>query len=160
MLKMEFIGGGILAAVFKAYAADVQDAVVKSVGRSALRLQREVKQNRLSGRVLGVRTGNLRRSVHQRVNVSGNVVSGEVDTNVRYGIAHEYGFAGSVNVKASLRQVRQAFGKPLKPPRYVRVRAHTRDVKLPERSFLRSALRDLMPKFADDLQKSIGKVLK
>ncbi|EOF8878250.1 HK97 gp10 family phage protein, partial [Neisseria gonorrhoeae] len=43
MLKMEFIGGGILAAVFKAYAADVQDAVVKSVGRSALRLQREVK---------------------------------------------------------------------------------------------------------------------
>ncbi|HGS8527122.1 TPA: HK97 gp10 family phage protein, partial [Neisseria gonorrhoeae] len=142
MLKMEFIGGGILAAVFKAYAADVQDAVVKSVGRSALRLQREVKQNRLSGRVLRVRTGNLRRSVHQRVNVSGNVVSGEVDTNVRYGIAHEYGFAGSVNVKASLRQVRQAFGKPLKPPRYVRVRAHTRDVKLPERSFLRSALRD------------------
>lgn len=160
MLKMEFIGGGILAAVFKAYAADVQDAVVKSVGRSALRLQREVKQNRLSGRVLRVRTGNLRRSVHQRVNVSGNVVSGEVDTNVRYGIAHEYGFAGSVNVKASLRQVRQAFGKPLKPPRYVRVRAHTRDVKLPERSFLRSALCDLTPKFADDLQKSIGKVLK
>ncbi|HFC3493433.1 TPA: HK97 gp10 family phage protein, partial [Neisseria gonorrhoeae] len=30
----------------------------------------------------------------------------------------------------------------------------------PERSFLRSALRDLTPKFADDLQKSIGKVLK
>lgn len=116
MLKMEFIGGGILAAVFKAYAADVQDAVVKSVGRSALRLQSEVVLNRLSGRVLRVRTGNLRRSVHQRVNVSGNVVSGEVDTNVRYGIAHEYGFAGSVNVKASLRQVRQAFGKPLKPP--------------------------------------------
>lgn len=158
MLKMEFIGGGILAAVFKAYAADVQDAVVKSVGRSALRLQSEVMLNRLSGRVLRVRTDNLRRSVHQRVNVSGNVVSGEVDTNVRYGIAHEYGFAGSVNVKASLRQVRQAFGKPLKPPRYVR--AHTRDVKLPERSFLRSALRDLTPKFADDLQKSIGKVLK
>lgn len=111
-------------------------------------------------RVLRVRTDNLRRSIHQRVNVSGNVVSGEVNTNVRYGIAHEYGFAGSVNVKASLRQVRQAFGRPLKPPRYVHVRAHTRDVKLPERSFLRSALRDLTPKFADDLQKSIGKVLK
>lgn len=49
MLKMEFIGGGILAAVFKVYAADVQDAVVKSVGRSALRLQSEVVLNRLSG---------------------------------------------------------------------------------------------------------------
>lgn len=160
MVKVEFIGGDILAAVFKAYAADVQDAVIKSVGRSALRLQREVKQNRLSGQVLRVRTGNLRRSIHQRVNVSGNVVSGEVNTNVRYGIAHEYGFTGNVNVKASLRQVKQAFGKPLKSPRYVHVRAHTRDVKLPERSFLRSALRDLTPKFADDLQKSIRKVLK
>ncbi|KAE9496046.1 hypothetical protein F9Z39_0784 [Neisseria gonorrhoeae] len=53
MLKMEFIGGGILAAVFKAYAADVQDAVVKSVGRSALRLQSEVVLNRLSAGVGG-----------------------------------------------------------------------------------------------------------
>lgn len=160
MLKMEFIGGDVLVALLRAYGDKVQTAIVKSVARSALKLQSEVMENRLSGQVLNVRTGNLRRSIHQRVTNTGSAVIGEVNTNVRYGIAHEYGFAGNVNVKASLRQVKQAFGKPLKSPRYVHVRAHTRDVKLPERSFLRSALRDLTPKFADDLQKSIRKVLK
>lgn len=160
MLNVEFIGGDAIAAVLKAYSDGVQSAVEKSIGRSVLKLQREVMQNRLSGQVLNVRTGNLRRSIHHQVTSSGGLVVGEVNTNVRYGIAHEYGFTGNVNVKASLRQVKQAFGKPLKSPRYVHVRAHTRDVKLPERSFLRSALRDLTPKFADDLQKSIRKVLK
>ncbi|RKV74398.1 MAG: HK97 gp10 family phage protein [Neisseria sp.] len=160
MLKMEFIGGDVLAAVLRSYGDKVQTAIVQSVGRSALRLQREVMQNRLSGQVLNVRTGNLRRSIHQQVTNTGSAVIGEVNTNVRYGKAHEYGFAGTVNVKASLRQVRQAFGRPLKSPRYVQVRAHSRNVRLPERSFLRSALRDMKPMIETDLQKSIEGALR
>ena len=160
MLRMEFIGGDVLAAVLRSYGDKVQTAIVQSVGRSALRLQREVMQNRLSGQVLNVRTGNLRRSIHQQVTNTGGAVIGEVNTNVRYGAAHEYGFAGTVNVKASLRQVRQAFGRPLKNPRYVQVRAHSRNVRLPERSFLRSALRDMKPMIEADLQKSIDGALR
>lgn len=155
MLKMEFIGGDVLAAVLRSYGDKVQTAIVQSVGRSALRLQCEVMQNRLSGQVLNVRTGNLRRSIHQRVTNTGSAVIGEVNTNVCYGKAHEYGFAGTVNVKASLRQVRQAFGRPLKSPRYVQVRAHSRNVRLPERSFLRTALRDLKPEIEADLRNSV-----
>ena len=160
MLKMEFIGGDVLVAVLRSYGDKVQTAIVQSVGRSALRLQREVMQNRLSGQVLNVRTGNLRRSIHQRVTNTGSAVIGEVNTNVRYGKAHEYGFAGTVNVKASLRQVRQAFGRPLKSPRYIQVRAHSRNVKLPERSFLRTALRDLKPEIEADLRNSVERVLR
>lgn len=160
MLKMEFIGGDVLAAVLRSYGDKVQTAIVQSVGRSALRLQREVMQNRLSGQVLNVRTGNLRRSIHQRVTNTGSAVIGEVNTNVRYGKAHEYGFAGTVNVKASLRQVRQAFGRPLKSPRYVQVRAHSRNVRLPERSFLRTALRDMKPEIEADLRNSVKGALR
>lgn len=160
MLRMEFIGGDVLAAVLRSYSDKVQTSIVQSVGRSALRLQREVMQNRLSGQVLNVRTGNLRRSIHQRVTNTGGAVIGEVNTNVRYGAAHEYGFAGTVNVKASLRQVRQAFGRPLKSPRYVQVRAHSRNVKLPERSFLRTALRDLKPEIEADLRNSVKGALR
>ncbi len=160
MLRMEFIGGDVLAAVLRSYGEKVQTAIMQSVGRSALRLQREVMQNRLSGQVLNVRTGNLRRSIHQQVTNTGSAVIGEVNTNVRYGAAHEYGFAGTVNVKASLRQVRQAFGRPLKSPRYVQVRAHSRNVKLPERSFLRSALRDMKPEIEADLRNSVKGVLR
>jgi len=157
---MEFIGGDVLVALLRAYGDKVQTAIVKSVARSALKLQSEVMENRLSGQVLNVRTGNLRRSIHQRVTNTGSAVIGVVNTNVRYGKAHEYGFAGTVNVKASLRQVRQAFGRPLKSPRYVQVRAHSRNVRLPERSFLRSALRDMKPMIETDLQKSIEGALR
>lgn len=161
MLNVEFIGGDAIAAVLKAYSDGVQSAVEKSIGRSVLKLQREVMRNRLSGQVLNVRTGNLRRSIqHQQVTSSGGLVVGEVNTNVRYGVAHEYGFAGTVNVKASMRRIRQAFGRPLKSPRYVQIRAHSRNVKLPERSFLRSALRDMKPKIEADLQKSIKRALR
>ena len=160
MLKMEFIGGDVLAAVLRSYGGKVQTAIVQSIGRSALRLQSEVMDNRLSGQVLNIRTGNLHRSIHQQVTSSGGLVVGEVNTNVRYGVAHEYGFAGTVNVKASMRQIRQAFGRPLKSPRYVQIRAHSRNVKLPERSFLRSALRDMKPEIEADLQKSIEGVLR
>lgn len=160
MLKMEFIGGDVLAAVLRSYGGKVQTAIVQSIGRSALRLQSEVMDNRLSGQVLNIRTGNLHRSIHQQVTSSGGLVVGEVNTNVRYGVAHEYGFAGTVNVKASMRQIRQAFGRPLKSPRYVQIRAHSRNVRLPERSFLRSALRDMKPEIEADLQKSIEGVLR
>jgi len=160
MLKMEFIGGDVLVALLRAYGDKVQTAVVKSVARSALKLQSEVMDNRLSGQVLNIRTGNLHRSIHQQVTSSGGLVVGEVNTNVRYGVAHEYGFAGTVNVKDSMRQIRQAFGRPLKSPRYVQIRAHSRNVKLPERSFLRSALRDMKPEIEADLQKSIEGVLR
>nr|DAN41709.1 MAG TPA: virion morphogenesis protein [Crassvirales sp.] len=160
MLKMEFIGGDVLAAVLRSYGGKVQTAIVQSIGRSALRLQSEVMDNRLSGQVLNIRTGNLHRSIHQQVTSSGGLVVGEVNTNVRYGVAHEYGFAGTVNVKDSMRQIRQAFGRPLKSPRYVQIRAHSRNVKLPERSFLRSALRDMKPEIEADLQKSIEGVLR
>ena len=160
MLRMEFIGGDVLAAVLRSYGDKVQTAIVQSVGRSALKLQSEVMDNRLSGQVLNVRTGNLYRSIHQQVTSSGGAVIGKVNTNVRYGKAHEYGFAGTVNVKASLRQVRQAFGRPLKSPRYVQVRAHSRNVRLPERSFLRTALRDMKPMIETDLQKSIEGALR
>lgn len=160
MLKMEFIGGDVLAAVLRSYGGKVQTAIVQSIGRSALRLQSEVMDNRLSGQVLNIRTGNLHRSIHQQVTSSGGLVVGEVNTNVRYGVAHEYGFAGTVNVKDSMRQIRQAFGRPLKSSRYVQIRAHSRNVKLPERSFLRSALRDMKPEIEADLQKSIEGALR
>lgn len=160
MLKMEFIGGDVLVALLRAYGDKVQTAIVKSVARSALKLQSEVMENRLSGQVLNVRTGNLRRSIHQRVTNTGGAVIGEVNTNVRYGAAHEYGFAGTVNVKASLRQVRQAFGRPLKSPRYIQVKAHSRNVRLPERSFLRTALRDLKPEIEADLRNSVKGALR
>lgn len=113
-----------------------------SVGRLSIKLQRQVSQEKLSGQVLKVRTGRLRRSIAQAVTEEGSRVVGVVSTNVSYAPAHEYGFTGSVSVSAHLRMIMQAWGKPI-APREVQVKSFTRPMKLPERSFLRSALREL-----------------
>jgi len=121
----------------------MQDALNKSVSRMALRLLARVKTDKLSGQVLKVRTGRLRRSINQRVVREGKGVYGYVGTNVEYGRAHEFGFKGAVSVRAQLREVKQAFGKPLQDAKSVFVQSHSHKVTLPRRSFLRSALLEM-----------------
>lgn len=117
--------------------------IVKGVGRIALRLMTRVKGQKLSGQVLNVRTGRLRRSITQRVESSADQISGIVGTNVEYAAIQEFGFKGPVSVKQHLRQIKQVFGRDLKAPVFASVGAHARNVDLPARSFLRTALADL-----------------
>lgn len=124
--------------------------IVKGIGRIALKLMTRVKAQKLSGQVLNVRTGRLRRSVTQRVESGAAQISGIVGTNVEYAPIHEYGFKGSVSVKQHLRQIKQAFGRDLKAPVFASVSAHARNVNLPARSFLRSALADMSSSGAID----------
>lgn len=133
----------------------VRAELVKATGRITLKLMRESVQNKLSGQALKRRTGTLARAVTQspRTYEAGPLIIGTVGVPdikgqggrapVKYGRAHEYGFSGTVTVKEHLRTVKQAFGKPLKTPVRATVKAHSATLNLPERSFLRSALRDL-----------------
>lgn len=133
----------------------VRAELVKATGRITLKLMRESVQNKLSGQALKRRTGTLARSVTQspRTYEAGLLIIGTVGVSdikgqggrepVKYGRMHEYGFSGTVSVKEHLRTVKQAFGKSLKTPVRATVKAHSAKLNLPERSFLRSALRDL-----------------
>lgn len=112
-----------------------------AITRLAIKLQRYVKSDKLSGQVLNVRTGTLRRSIDQIVVDQGDRIIGKVSTNVGYGKRHEYGFTGAETVEAHMREIKKAWGRSI-TPRQVQIREHTRTVNLPERSFLRSALRD------------------
>ena len=159
MLRIELIGGDALVTALRQWTPRLQKEIEASIGRSVLRLQLHIKANKLTGQVLKVQTGTLRRSIDQVVTTSGNSVTGQVDTNVRYGIMHEYGFSGTVQVKAHMREIKQAFGRPLKEPKFVQVRAHSANVNFPERSFLRTALRDLKPDIESDLKASIERAI-
>jgi phage gpG-like protein len=142
------IGGGVESeAVLRkldATALDVRTALRVAIGILVIKLQRNVVRDKLTGQVLKVRTGTLRRSIGVSMNEpGGDKIIGLVSTNLKYAPPHEYGFHGSVNVRAHLREIKQAFGRQLKTPVTVSVGAYSRNVDLPERSFLRSALRDM-----------------
>lgn len=137
---------------FHALPERTRAAVAGSVGRLALLLQRRVMQ-KLSGDVLNVKTGRLRRSIDQVVLRDDAQIVGVVSTNVKYARVHEYGFSGTVNVRDHLRQVKQAFGRPI-AARAVMVTAHTRKANVPEKSFLRSALADMKPQIIEEMRRA------
>ena len=110
-------------------------ALRTEIQRIAVDVTAHVKDQKLSGQVLKVQTGRLRRSINFRVTESATGVQATVGTNVEYARIHEFGFRGSVNIKAHLRK--------LKSGKKAAVRAHSRNVNLPERSFLRSTMREM-----------------
>lgn len=122
---------------------ELKAEVVKATGRIVLRLLTKVKAEKLSGQVLNVRTGRLRRSITQRVEQTEEAVTGVVGTNVDYARRHEFGFTGTENVKEHMRLVKQAFGLPLKHPVWSTVGAHTREANYPPHSFLRASIKEL-----------------
>ena len=176
MIKAEIIGADKVLANMAGIFPRVRAAAKRSITRSLLELVAEVKSNKLSGQVLRNRTGRLRRSIHSSgVKDSGSEISGVVGTNVEYAAAHEYGFTGTVTVKAHMRitkaSMKAAMGfKGLKKSErltYARssgaggatVKSHSRKVNIPERSFLRSALKEMAPGFIARLQADINEVL-
>lgn len=114
------------------------------IAKLTFKLLAKVKQDKLTGQVLNRVTGRLSRSVNADFKDDG--LTGVVGTNVVYGAVHELGL--EVVIKSHMRMMKQAFGRPI-TERLVEVKQHT--VKFPEKSFLRSALKDMGPQIKDAL---------
>jgi phage gpG-like protein len=122
-------------------------------------IQQHVQREKLSGQVLNRRTGILRNSISERVQESTDAISAVVGTNVKYAAAHEYGIQRNVVVSAHYRMQTMAFGKPMKNPREVLVNQHSGYLNLPERSFLRSSLRDKAPQEIERIRVSMAELI-
>lgn len=119
----------------------VKPALFKGMKQAMILAERTAKSPYLSGKALQRRTGRLRGSITNSVSIKGDKVIGAIGTNVIYGRIWELGFKGPVQVMAHAREIRQAFGRPISP-RTIRVGAHTRQVDIIARPFLRPALED------------------
>lgn len=136
----------------------MQTAVHTAITRLTIKMQGMVKADKLSGQVLNVRTGNLRRSVNQKVELdpmAGPI--GTVGTNEVYARPHEMGFKGEVQIREHLRTIKMAWGRTLAEPVTAPVRSHTKQVNLPARSFLRSALEDIRPEIQPTIEREVVK---
>ena len=157
MITAKITKGEDLGKKFRDTIPNIQGGVQKEIMRLALKMTGKV-MGKLSGDVLRVRTGRLRRSIHPEWDFKQGYSGATVGTNVEYAGIHEYGFSGSVLVKSFQREMTKAFGKPISPTQ-VTVRAHTRNINMPERSFLRSTLREMNSEITDSLQVAVTKEL-
>lgn len=147
MISAYMVGHESFTNRLRGLSGNIGSEVEKSFLRVLIKLQRIVK-GKLSDDVLHVRTGTLRRSINYSVRGEGaGTLIGTVGTNVSYARVHEYGFDGTVNVREHLRK--------LKSQGSVTVRAHQRTVHIPERSFLRSALAEILPEFKLEMQDAV-----
>jgi phage gpG-like protein len=152
MIQVQVLGAGQVVNRLKAMPLQIQLELGKDVGRLCLRLLRTVKESKLTGQVLHVRTGRLRRSIHKTVRSTPTDVTGIVGTNVVYAHVHEYGFQGDESVRGHLRTSKLGRKFPVRP--------FTRHVHFPERSFLRSTLREMEAEITTGLQVAVGKALR
>lgn len=128
-------------------------ALHKTIAALTMKLLGMVKSDKLSGQVLNRKTGRLSRSINAKFENGGS--TGVVGTNVAYGKVHENG--GAYSIPAHMRMMKVAFGKPVQNPRMIEVREHI--ARFPERSFLRTALRELEPEIQPALNKAIKETI-
>lgn len=160
MMRIEMLGDDTIVATLHQMTPALHNELHTSIGQLVLRMQTIVRAGKLTGQVLKVRTGRLRRNMDAEVRTSGHTVQGRVFTNVEYAPIHEYGYQGAVGVRGHLRQMKTAFGKRLKQPRAVFVRPHARQVNLPARSFLRSTLREMRGEITQQLEEAVQRGLR
>lgn len=132
--------------------------VARAIAKLGIDLQNNVQQNKLSGQVLQVRSGSLRQSITVQVNQSNTAINATVYSNLGYAAAQEYGFTGTIDVRASIRQIKEAFGHPI-TAKTVGVGAYSRRMDLPQRSFLRTALEDMTPDIGTGVQDALREAL-
>jgi phage gpG-like protein len=132
--------------------------VARAVAQLGIDLQNNVQQNKLSGGVLRARSGALRESIMVQVDQGGTAATATVSSNLNYAAVHEFGFAGTVSIPAGLRQIKEAFGRPI-ATKAISVRAYSRRIDLPERSFLRSALDDMTPDISAGIEDALREAI-
>jgi len=160
MITVELVGDKELIASLGARGEKVKREVVKAITGDTLKLEAKIKA-KLSGDVLNVVSGNLRASIHSVLPVEqgGGLVRGTVGQSgdVKYGRIHEYGGKTSAhvieakgNALAFMWKGNQVFFKRVNHPGSV----------MPQRSFMRSSLREMQPVLLADVEAAVNRGIK
>lgn len=135
--------------------ASVHALVLLKVRGLALRLQAHIQQDKLSGQVLKVQTGALRRSITQQVIDGGTSIIGRVFSSgdVKYAAIHEFGGQTKAHIIEPRKGEALAFmmgGNQI----FAKV-VHHPGSKMPERSFMRSGLADMASDIQSELKAAV-----
>jgi hypothetical protein len=158
VISAELLGDGPALDRLRALSDTANAGLARAIAKLGIALQGNVQQDKLSGEVLKVRSGALKSSIDVQIDKSAAGVTATVFSDLDYAPAQEYGFSGTVNVRASLRLIKQAFGHPI-VAKTVSVRAHSRQMDLPARSFLQSALDDMAPNISADIEDALREAI-
>lgn len=154
MLNITITGDTALIARLNRMPDAIQRSLLRKVTALTFQLQALVK-SKLTNRVLNVRTGMLRDSIFRRVESTSTGVIGRVASsgNVKYAAIHEFGGvipAHIVRPKTASVLAFQIGGKTV-----FAKEVHIPAVRMPERSYMRSSLRDMRTQIQEGLTEAV-----
>ena len=145
-ISLKITGDKELASRLERINGQVITALRMGIEKSLIELENEAR-NKLSGRVLNVQTGTLRRSIGREINQSGNSIIGSVGSDLKYAAIHEFG--GVIKAKNAPYLTFPIDGGW----------ARVKQVTIPERSYLRSTLEEKEPMILNIVQREIEKLI-
>ncbi len=161
-VSVSFSGLDSLTVRLREMPAAIRANVSATIKKESLRLESVVKEEKLSGGVLNNRTGRLYNAIHSDTTETPSAITGAVYASMAeagYARFWEYGFSGIEQVREHLRHMTVAFGHALDTPKDVLVRAHSRHVDQPARSYLRSTLEENRAALEDTIMLAAGEGL-
>jgi hypothetical protein len=154
MITLQLVGDREVIAKLAAMPEGMRAGLARAITRLSLEGERLSKQ-KLSGEVLNVRTGALRSGVHALPTTSSSTeVKGGWGSSVWYGKLHEMGVPHSWEIRPKSARV-LAFeigGRTI-------FAMHVTHPPLPERSFMRSALREMQPRIQSEIEAAVSQEL-
>ncbi len=133
----------------------VHDALLRKIQALRLQLEAHIKNDKLSGQVLNVISGDLRRSIFSDVDDEGTAIYGRAASSgdVKYAAIHEFGgttpahdiFPTKANALAFMMGGQQVFAKVVHHP----------GSTMPERSYMRSSLADMSEMIVSGMRQAV-----
>lgn len=140
----------------RAAPTNVKQAVRRAIEVSAVQVTARAKA-KLNDDVLNVRTGRLIRSVHYVMGGSEDAPQAAIGTNVEYAGIHEFGGQTKAHVIEALNAKALMFQKDGRT--IFATRVDHPGSRMPERSFLRSALGELSSQIKALIDNAVGAAL-
>lgn len=155
MLNVGLVGDRAVIAQLDSMPDTVRVALRQKIRALALRLQTHIQRDKLSGQVLNVVTGALRRSIHNTVTEDKYSVTGRVMSSgdVKYARIHEFG--GKTRAHDIYPRKADALSFMMGGRRVFAKVVHHPGSQIPERSFMRTGLADMSAEIVRGMKEAI-----
>lgn len=155
-------GDKAVQARIRSIAPNVRAKLTQALLRITIDLQGYVARNKLSGQLLKRRTGTLAASIQHKVVSTPEGVTGVVGSRInesrplKYAGPLEDGFDGTVTVREHLRMMTTAFGREVKNPHKITVRAHSAHRVVKARHYLALSLAENRDRYLAQLDRAVA----
>ncbi len=153
--NITLVGDRELALKLRSMPEKVRHALEKKCTFYAFKLHNYIITTKLSGQVLNHRSGKLWQSIHDKVTSTSTTVTGAVYSSgdIKYAAIHEFGGvtpahvieAKNAKALAFMMGGKMVFAKSVNHP----------GSRMPERSFMRSSLRDMQEEIKQGLRQAV-----